>query len=119
MKDEIYIPEGIHPVFREKICHVAKTLVRYADSLYMEQLWLFGSVARGEYTAVSDIDILVLTSAERERVVSARVEELELRDDVGYPNVDIIVRNRKSLENDANALFNNAVLHDRIILWEV
>lgn len=111
------IPRGIHPVFRDKIQEVSATLVENAELLCMTQLWLFGSVARGDYSANSDIDLLVLTSSSSERAISVKVELLELRNDVDYPNVDIIVRNKSSLENDANFVFNNAVKRDKIVIW--
>ena len=117
MDENLNIPYGIHPVFRNKIQEVSETLVDNARILCMTQLWLFGSVARGDYSANSDIDLLVLTSSSSERAISVKVELLELRNDVDYPNVDIIVRNKSSLENDANFIFNNAVKRDKIVIW--
>lgn len=108
----------IPDIFLNKIKEVSTKLIANADRLQMSELWLFGSVARGTFSATSDIDFLVLTDNDDEHFISIEVEMLDLRDDIGYPNVDIIVRNRKSLSNNANSTFNDAVNRDRIILWE-
>ena len=88
-----------------------------ALDLEMDELWLFGSVARGDYTATSDVDLLVLTSSKQEHKISLKVEFLELRNDIDYPNVDIIVRNKSSLQKENDYLFNKLVKKDKIILW--
>ena len=117
MNCQLNIPENIHLVFKNKIKEISNALVKNAADLEMKELWLFGSVARGDYTATSDIDLLVLTSSEQERKISLKVEFLELRNDIEYPNVDIIVRNRISLQKEKDYIFNKLVKKDKIILW--
>ncbi len=117
MSCQLNIPENIHLVFKNKIKEVSNILVENALDLEMDELWLFGSVARGDYTATSDVDLLVLTSSKQEHKISLKVEFLELRNDVDYPNVDIIVRNKSSLQKENDYLFNKLVKKDKIILW--
>lgn len=112
------ITRRLPPIFKSKLQEVAEILVENAEDLKMQQLWLFGSAARGDFTATSDLDLLVLTDNESEREISLRVEALEVRDDVGYPNVDVIVRNPRSLGDGNYVVFNNAVKRDKIVLWE-
>lgn len=45
------------------------------------------------------------------------MEFLELRNDIEYPNVDIIVRNMSSLQKENDYIFNKLVKKDKIILW--
>lgn len=116
--EAVGVPRELPPIFKNKLLEVAEVLVENADQLKMQELWLFGSAARGDFTATSDLDLLVLTTSEREREISLKVEALEVRDDVGYPNVDVIVRNLRSLGDESYAVFNNAVKRDKIVLWE-
>ena len=91
-------------------------LIYSADYLNISEIWLFGSVARGTCNAFSDIDLLVLTSGNFKEV-SFKIEELELREEIGFPKVDIIVRTPESISNP-DYYFNTSVQKDKIILWE-
>lgn len=102
--------------FAPKLEFTLKELIKYADYLNIVEIWLFGSVARGTCNAFSDIDILIITNGISSET-SFKIEELNLRDDIGYPKVDIVVRTPKSI-NDANYYFNTAVQKDKIILWK-
>lgn len=117
MSCQLNIPENIHLVFKNKIEEVSNVLVKNSVDLKMKELWLFGSIARGDYNATSDVDLLVLTSSEQEHKISLKVEFLELRNDIDYPNVDIIVRNVSSLQKENDYIFNKLVKNDKIILW--
>lgn len=103
-------------LFERKLIHVANVLVNNAIDLQMEELWLFGSVARGDYNAISDLDLMVITSSGNRKSISVKVELLDVRDDIGYPHVDVVVRTFDNL-NSEGQIFNREVLRDRIVLW--
>ena len=102
--------------FAPKLESKLNELIYYADYLNISEIWLFGSVARGTCNAFSDIDLLVLTSS-NSKEVSFKIEELELREEIGFPKVDIIVRTPESISNP-DYYFNTAVQKDKIVLWK-
>ncbi len=101
--------------FKKKLTLVLDRLIKNSILLEAEEIWLFGSVARGDCNADSDIDILVLTSG-KPRDISLLVEKLDVRDDVYFPKVDVIVRTPEEIESD-NYWFYHEVRKDKIVLW--
>ena len=102
--------------FAPKLESKLNELIYYADYLNISEIWLFGSVARGTCNAFSDIDLLVLTFG-NSKGVSLKIEELELREEIGFPKVDIVVRTPQSISNP-DYYFNTAVQRDKIVLWK-
>lgn len=102
--------------FAPKLESKLNELIYYADYLNISEIWLFGSVAHGTCNAFSDIDLLILTTS-NSKEISFKIEELELREEIGFPKVDIIVRTPKSINNQ-DYYFNTAVQRDKIILWK-
>ena len=51
------------------------------------------------------------------REVSFKIELLELREEIGFPKVDIVVRTPQSISNP-DYYFNTAVQRDKIVLWK-
>ena len=103
--------------FKRTFVRTAEHLIDNAELLELNTLCLFGSTARGDFNGSSDLDFLVITNAARSSKISVIVESLDLRDDVGVPGVDIIVRTKKEL-SDKEVRFNREVLKDAIVLWE-
>ena len=106
----------VYPEYKIKIFEVLSILKRNKDNLQIDEIWLFGSVARGEATYNSDIDILILTSGIPKNI-SRKIEDLELRSDVEFPKVDIVVRSHAGI-NDDYYCFNQEVKRDKIVLWK-
>lgn len=113
---EIAVALGLPKKFKSTFLRVAEVLIENADHLEMQELCLFGSVARMDFTMYSDLDFLVLTKSTERRRISVLVEGLDVRDDAGHPSVDVIVRNREDLR-DKSQVFNREVLRDAIVLW--
>ena len=102
--------------FAPKLESKLNELIYYADYLNISEIWLFFFLSRGTCNAFSDIDLLVLTSS-NSKEVSFKIEELELREEIGFPKVDIIVRTPESISNP-DYYFNTAVQKDKIVLWK-
>lgn len=100
--------------FVPKLVEVVEKILDARDKLKLEELYLFGSLSRGDYTAMSDIDLLVITAG-KPREISLMVEMMDLREDVYFPHVDVIVRNRCHLED--NSIFAQNVQRDKKVLW--
>ena len=75
---------------KEKADHSLKTLKRMLIERFADKvtLYLFGSVARGDFHRESDIDVLILLEGpltrEREEIVMRIAFEIELEDDVVF-----------------------------------
>ncbi len=102
--------------FAPKLESKLNELIFYADYLNISEIWFFDSVARDICNAFSDIDLLVLTTSDSKEI-SFKIENLELREEVGFPKVDIIVRTPKSI-NNPDYYFNTAVQRYKIVLWK-
>lgn len=106
-----------HDCFISKLDEVLSKLVSVV-SKDANEIWLFGSAARGDAHALSDLDIIVMgdwENPEQRRQVSLKIEMADLREDVGFIPVDIIVRTQKFLES--NELFAKMVQQDKKVLW--
>lgn len=101
--------------FAGKLREALDVLIMNADELEAEEIWLFGSLARGTATLDSDIDLLVVTQRNRKNT-SLKVWDLDVRDDVGFPKVDVVVRTKKELESKLYP-FNEEVSKDKVVLW--
>lgn len=108
------IPEYIVEPFREKIEIALNELVKHAEEICIDSVWLFGSLARNDYRYNSDIDLLVMVR-ENPRRASRKIEDLDI-DDINFPSIDFVVKTPESLESDVY-LFNDYVKRDRILLW--
>ena len=107
--------------YREKVentfRNVSSVLIEASGTLLFDELYLFGSAARGQLKLGSDLDFLVIVNDPSIRKkVSQAIELLDLREDVGDVPVDIIVRTRAYIESGYD-LFSREVLRDRKLLW--
>lgn len=70
MSFDIYIEEGLNALkAMENYIEVARKVKEIAQCFDPNaKVYVFGSVVEGKYTAASDIDILVVTTIERDRV---------------------------------------------------
>lgn len=116
-KDYFGKEHRLHSKLFPKFAEVRSILEKNADDLRMSELWLFGSVARGDYDLESDIDFMVVVDDPNVRKASSiKVELLDVREDMYYPNVDVIVRTRRAME-DLDDFFAANVRRDHIVLW--
>lgn len=90
-----------------------------ADAFAPRQIILFGSVARGDDTADSDVDLLVIFDEISGRRRDLATEIQRALADIGAP-VDVIVTDRADLDRRAQvpgvlrmALRDGQVVHDR------
>ena len=102
--------------FVDKLRDTFLALMKNKEALGIEEIWLFGSVARGDCNANSDIDIMVITN-KKPKDTSLMIEELDLRDDCYFPKVDIVVRSPKGIASN-DYYFNEIVRKEKIILWK-
>ena len=90
---------------------MTKTVVKAVEP---ERIVLFGSAARGDMRAKSDLDVLVITDGGNHRAIARKIYRelpLELRD------VDVVVTNRERLDDSwgliDRALQEGRTLYDR------
>jgi len=86
--EEITMPR----TFKAALYDVLKRIDTHCAEMQLTHVFLFGSAARGEALFGSDLDILLLTDAERERNVRIKVIEHDLADDTAYVPIQITVR---------------------------
>ena len=95
---------------KEIIIQSAITLIRrYIPECY--EIGLFGSVARGKYSASSDVDIYLITNTEIEKHTKA-----ELASDLEEIGVDIVFLAKKDLTVNQDYLLVKNILKDRRVL---
>ena len=104
-------------IFRNKLDSTLLKLIEHSEELDISEVYLFGSCARGDYDATSDIDFLILTQGDRKRA-SIDIEMQDIRDEFGYPNVDIVVRSKKNFNSDCDKVFYPYVVNDLQLLWQ-
>lgn len=107
----------IHPEFLKRLDGILSQLIPIVEH-DANEIWLFGSVARGDYNGLSDLDFLVIidTNETKERkALSMKIELADLREDVGFIPVDIIVRTQKYMYSDE--FFPREVRRDKKLLW--
>lgn len=89
---------------------IAKTLSEIED---VKAIVLYGSIARGEYTSRSDIDLLILTT---ENMTSKEIQDkiIELESETGR-NVQPTIRTLKELQKTDTGLLQNIFQEGRIL----
>lgn len=102
-------------LYKQKLKATLQKILEYANDIQPIEIFLFGSVARGTYTSQSDLDVCIVTEKDS-HVVSTLLEFYDIRDDIGYPKVDIIVRNPIDL-SDSQFAINRFLSRDKIIIW--
>lgn len=102
-------------IYRNKLEDTLKKILQYKNEIQPIEIFLFGSVARGTYSAQSDLDLCIVTE-QNSRKISSLLEYYDIRDDIGYPKVDIIVRSPKDLMDPQYAI-HRFMERDKIIVW--
>lgn len=100
--------------YGEKLRNVVAYFAGISQEIHLQEIWLFGSVARGSFSIDSDIDVMLIV-AEDSDIPGIR----KLADGVdfeGFPEVDVTVRTLNSLQTSDYA-FAQLVLKEKIVLW--
>lgn len=100
--------------YGNRLQSVMNTLASVADEIFLQEIWLFGSVARGMLHPNSDIDLMLIVEKNPE-VARRYMKILDIGD--GFPEVDITIRTLESLHM-SEYVFTDYVLRDRLILWQ-
>lgn len=108
-------------LYGEKLQSMVKYLSTKAEILGLQEIWLFGSLARGSNHVDSDIDIMLIVEDDSRRI-QRTIEDLQISDTDfpdadAYPEVDISVRTLEMLQSELY-VFNQYVLQDKIVLWQ-
>lgn len=106
----------MNSVFKSKLDEVLRIIIENQEKLNISSVYLFGSCARSEECATSDIDIMLVAKGQRKET-SLVVEVLDLRDELSYPKVDVTVRTKEELMSKLYR-FNEFFHKDKILLWE-
>ena len=102
--------------YEEKLEYVVTELIRNLKD-DIKEISLFGSASRNELVSGSDIDILIIPKDDSKRkLLSLKIEYLDLREDIGLIPVDIIVRSTKYL-NNREEQFARTLREQRKVLW--
>ena len=97
------------PIAGPLVVKAFKALQMILDSgIEFIELGIFGSYARNEYTALSDIDILAIVNEHPPRIISG-----ELREDLDAIGVDLIYVTPNYFDN-SDSLFAREVREDYI-----
>ncbi len=75
------IPDNIKNIIEEYTSEVTKLLGKH-----LKQIILYGSYARGDFNADSDIDIMILTDFTDKEIVEYRSKVIEIAYDIEYDN---------------------------------
>lgn len=113
---EVIFPTPIPEVFANKLVEVYNNIRPHVDEINAKAIYLFGSLARGDFNMLSDIDILI----EVEGSILDSIEILSrynVCSNISGPDVDLIVRSTEAL-NAPYIPFNEFVKKDRILLWK-
>lgn len=98
-------------MFEERLMEALSLIKQHREELQLTNLYLFGSYARGEHCRTSDIDLLLLTDG-NSKEVSYLVTLYDIRDDIGYPEVDVVVRNKDKFNPIDDDVFYKYVVND-------
>ena len=104
--------------FPDALKDALKKIDLHHEDMKLAYVFLFGSAARGEALFGSDLDLLLLTTADTEREVRLKVMEYDIDDDTAYVPVQITVRKLdRFLDPEADVCgFNAAIVKDLILL---
>lgn len=98
---------------------VTATLELFPESVY--QILLYGSYARGDFTAESDIDLMVLLNCTKEEANAYRkkankmASRLSLKHDI---EVSLLLRDRQTFESGQEVLpFYQNIINEGILLY--
>ncbi len=86
----------------------------------VEKIILFGSQARGDSSAGSDIDILVIIDIPKERMSAIKREMRNRASDISLEQdevVSLIIRDKQEYDNMSNTLFYRNVAKDGVELY--
>ncbi|MCL2364903.1 MAG: nucleotidyltransferase domain-containing protein [Defluviitaleaceae bacterium] len=83
------------PLISAKTNEILSTVVTFYRDKYgenLEQVWLYGSKARGDYTHHSDMDIMIILddAAQINKIPGANTERYELAMDILYKYNELI-----------------------------
>lgn len=102
--------------FKNKIEHDLEIILK-ADLANLEQILLFGSCARESVTALSDVDLMVVTTTPiEERHVRYALYDL-VCDEWGGVESDLVFTTREARETSQSA-FTRFTKEEAVILWE-
>lgn len=98
------------------LSEVASQLQALGRGHPIRRLEVFGSVARGDATAASDLDLLVTLDESRDVTTDELLEMAgEAEELVGRP-VDFVIRN--SVEQSSNAFARNQILNSAVCIYD-
>lgn len=111
------VSEEVLEKFSEKINMLQSKLQDNKLEFISRNIYIFGSVARNNFNAESDIDLLLLLPDDYKMSAIEKIAIDDMRDDVGYPKVDITIR-RKSVFDENYKEFKKFVEKDMFLFKE-
>lgn len=98
---------------------VGKVVELLGDKIY--KIILFGSYARGDFDAESDIDIMILIDGTQEEVIRYRKEIREIANEVGLDHdilVSLLLKSKQSFEEWSDVvIFYKNVMDEGVVLY--
>ena len=116
----LYTLDEIFDMFYERLESFGRTVVRSEIRPNLHSLVCFGSFARGESTAASDIDLLVIVK-HHELVTPTRRFINRLLDDceISFPEIDLVVKSIQAMEDpEMHDYFWEQIQKDGVTIWE-
>ena len=106
---------NIHVTYKLSILNTVKQINKYSGDLKLDAIALFGSCARGNIHGSSDIDLLLLTSADTEKDIRLMVLDKELEEETFPIPIQITVRKTDNFSKQNKCSNFNEVIKEDLI----
>jgi len=94
-----YVSQGVRAEMEKRVKDAVQVIA--SSGLDYEEIGVFGSYARDEYTALSDVDICVITSCTNRRTLAF------IRDEFDERKYDILFVTREGFATGESRLYKN------------
>lgn len=101
----------------EKALIHAVTVLRGAEyKKFIRAIYLYGSCARGDYKASSDVDLFIYVDSIMPEDLRRQLRSEVMPDDFNLPDVELKISDSNVFSDSVH--FNNNLKKDAILLWK-
>ena len=105
--------------FNMTAANIAEVLDLYVERVQnhlrdkLSAVYLFGSVARGDYTSESDIDVMLVLNMDEDEIRATRSRLTRLADDLDL-NYNVLINKFSIGKDDFEAMKNTRILYNNV-----